>query len=240
MPYPRTISLDSPHFIHTLLAVAHASHIMQYAFLTVFPRHLVLCKKEKVYRHYSSFILPDKEIDRDIDKMRVEPNGYYNWSVCLSSMKTSMQFYTSHFYLPLSRFCQYENIIKTKWTPPLASEVSHGDALVSEVNLKITYHFLGTVRGLYFLYFIFHSIISVHRLQHWVTWMSLIILVFVLVSCRLFLKAVEFWCFCAFFFLTFPLWELIVISWKSYPSLPVSRCEEWRKKKISDIFSAII
>ena len=79
-----------------------------------FPRHLVLCKKEKVYRHYSSFILPDNEIDRHIDKMRVEPNGYYNWSVCLSSMKTSMQFYTSHFYLPLSRFCQYENIIKTK------------------------------------------------------------------------------------------------------------------------------
>ena len=74
-----------------------------------------------------------------------------------------------------------------------------------------TYHFLGTVSGLYFLYFIFHWITSVQRAQHCVTVMLLITFAFTLVSWSVFLKAVVFWCFWALCFLTFPFWELMLV-----------------------------
>ena len=75
-----------------------------------------------------------------------------------------------------------------------------------------TYHFLGFVSGLYFLYFIFHSIISLHRAQHPTALTWLISLVFLLVSCIEFLKEEEFWCFWPLLLFKFPFWELIMLQ----------------------------
>ena len=73
----------------------------------------------------------------------------------------------------------------------------------------IAYHFLGTVSGLYFLYFILHSIISLQRIQTPLTSRLLIILIFIVLSWRSFLKTTLFWCFCGRLLCTFPLWLLI-------------------------------
>ena len=77
-----------------------------------------------------------------------------------------------------------------------------------------TYQVAGCVRGLYFLYFIFHSIFSLQR-AHSPSWPTLrMFLVRWLVSYLVFLKALEFLYFWARVLFALPFWELIVTVFK--------------------------
>lgn len=77
-----------------------------------------------------------------------------------------------------------------------------------------TYHFLGTVRGLYFLNLILHSICALHL---WHTeWISMLLSCWVrlLLSWSVFLNLDVFWYFCGRLLVAFPLSELIFYPMK--------------------------
>ena len=73
-----------------------------------------------------------------------------------------------------------------------------------------TYHLLAWVRGLYFLYLIFHSMTPLHPVHRPHISRLFIIWIFFVLSCMLFLKALLFWYFGAPFFCTLPRWELMI------------------------------
>lgn len=75
---------------------------------------------------------------------------------------------------------------------------------------NLTYHVAGCFKGLYFLYFIFHSMTSLHRAHSPSCVVRRMFLVWWLVSCMVFLNAVEFLCFWALVRLTLPFWELML------------------------------
>ena len=64
---------------------------------------------------YGWFTLPNTEANTDNDKMCTEPNENLLWSFSLRSVKTSTQFYMSHFYQSLCILVSTSVNIPLQW-----------------------------------------------------------------------------------------------------------------------------